>query len=75
VHVHVSGPDQSAAQPYMHARAAVVDGRIAYLGSISLSPDSSTTNRETGLILHQQAAVQKLGTQFNADYRSRTRSL
>jgi phosphatidylserine/phosphatidylglycerophosphate/cardiolipin synthase-like enzyme len=75
VHVHVSGPDQNAAQPYMHARAAVVDGKIAYLGSISLSPDSSTVNREMGLILHQRAAVRKLGAQFDADYRSRTRSL
>jgi phosphatidylserine/phosphatidylglycerophosphate/cardiolipin synthase-like enzyme len=75
VQVHVSGPDQSAAQPYMHARAAVVDGEIAYLGSISLSPDSSTVNREMGLILRQRAAVRKLGAQFEVDYRSRTRSL
>ena len=73
VHVHVSGPDQSAAQPYMHA--AVVDGEIAYLGSISLSPDSTTVNREMGLILRQRAAVRKLEAQFDADFRSRTRSL
>jgi len=75
VHVHVSGPDQSAAQPYMHARAAVVDGEIAYLGSISLSPDSSTVNREVGMILRQRATVLKLEAQFDADYRSRTRNL
>ena len=37
VDVHVSGPDESAQLPYMHARVAVADGKIAYLGSISLS--------------------------------------
>ena len=37
--------------PYMHARTAVADGTRAYLGSISLSPDSPTYNREVGLIL------------------------
>ena len=45
-HVHVSGPEERADQPYMHARAAVVDGEIAYIGSISLSADSIAFNRE-----------------------------
>jgi phosphatidylserine/phosphatidylglycerophosphate/cardiolipin synthase-like enzyme len=73
VAVHVSGPQESAQRPYMHARAAVVDGRTAYLGSISLSPDSTTTNREVGLILDDPATVTKLGAQFASDFQSLAR--
>jgi cardiolipin synthase A/B len=74
VHVHVSGPQQTAQLPYMHARAAVVDGRFAYLGSVSLSPDSITFNREMGLISQQPLLIQGLDAQFQSDYRSRTKS-
>jgi len=74
VKVHVSGPDQSAQMPYMHARAAVVDGNVAYLGSVSLSPDSITFNREMGLIFRQPRLVQALEAQFKSDYRLRTRA-
>jgi phosphatidylserine/phosphatidylglycerophosphate/cardiolipin synthase-like enzyme len=74
VHVHVSGPQESAQLPYMHARAAVVDDTIAYLGSVSLSPDSITFNREMGLISHQPLLVHGLDAQFQSDYLSRTKS-
>jgi cardiolipin synthase len=73
VAVHVSGPAESAQLPYMHARAAVVDGTFAYLGSISLSPDSSTFNREMGLISQQPFLVQALEAQFESDYHLRTK--
>jgi phosphatidylserine/phosphatidylglycerophosphate/cardiolipin synthase-like enzyme len=71
--VHVSGPDESPERPYMHARAAVIDGRVAYLGSVSLAPDSITFNREMGLILRERAAVRPLQAQFESDYQRRTR--
>ena len=74
VHVHVSGPEQTAQLPYMHARAAVLDGTVAYLGSVSLSPDSATMNREMGLILQQTAVVRKLGAQFESDFTLRTKT-
>jgi cardiolipin synthase A/B len=73
VQVHVSGPGETVDHPYMHARAAVVDGQIAYLGSISLSPDSITFNRETGRIVREPSVVQRLGAQFESDYQFRTR--
>jgi cardiolipin synthase A/B len=73
VDVHVSGPDETAQLPYMHARGAVVDGKIAYLGSVSLSPDSITFNREMGLILQQPSVVRALRAQFQSDYDTRTR--
>jgi cardiolipin synthase A/B len=74
VQVHVSGPQESAQLPYMHARAAIVDGRIAYLGSVSLSPDSITFNREMGLISQQPLLVHGLDAQFQSDYLTRTTS-
>jgi cardiolipin synthase A/B len=73
VAVHVSGPAESAELPYMHARAAVADGTIAYLGSISLSPDSITFNREMGLISRQPFLVQGLEAQFESDFQLRTK--
>jgi cardiolipin synthase A/B len=73
VEVHVSGPDESAQLPYMHARAAVVDGKVAYLGSISLSPNSITFNREMGLISRLPSIVGALETQFESDYQTRTK--
>jgi phosphatidylserine/phosphatidylglycerophosphate/cardiolipin synthase-like enzyme len=58
----------------MHARAAIIDGRIAYLGSVSLSPDSITFNREMGLISQQPLLIHGLEAQFQSDYLSRTKS-
>jgi cardiolipin synthase A/B len=74
VDVHVSGPEESAQFPYMHARAAVVDGKISYLGSISLSPNSITFDREMGLISEQRLLVRRLESQFESDFRLRTKS-
>jgi phosphatidylserine/phosphatidylglycerophosphate/cardiolipin synthase-like enzyme len=74
VQVHVSGQNETAELPYMHARAAVIDGKTAYLGSISLSPESITFNREMGMILHEEMVVRRLKAQFESDYRFRTSS-
>ncbi len=71
VNVHVNGR-QNPALPYMHARAAIVDGQSAYLGSISLSPDSAVFNREMGLIFRDSLTVEQLQAQFDSDYDSRT---
>jgi phosphatidylserine/phosphatidylglycerophosphate/cardiolipin synthase-like enzyme len=50
----------------------VADGRRAYLGSISLSPDSATYNREVGLILDDTRVVTKLQNQFEIDFHSKS---
>ncbi len=68
VAVHVSGPEESFEHPYMHARAAIADGRTAFLGSISLSPNSTTVNREAGFISKNAALAKALAEQFNKDY-------
>ena len=68
VHVHVTRPPESMTSPYMHARTAVADNKRAYMGSVSLSPDSITYNREVGLILEDKNFVEKLARQFEIDF-------
>ncbi len=75
VHVHVTQLPESSEFPYMHARSAVADGECAYLGSVSLSPDSSTYNRGVGLILNDKHFVDKLQDQFEIDYHSKSQKL
>lgn len=59
----------------MHARAAVVDGQIGYLGSISLSPEAVSIDREMGLIFRDNDRVHQLQAQFDSDYATRTHDL
>ena len=72
IHIHVTRPPESPESPYMHARTAVADGTRAYLGSISLSPDSPTYNREVGLILDDTHFVRTLQNQFEMDFKSKS---
>ncbi len=75
VDVHVSAAPETAERPYMHARAAVVDGSVAYLGSISLSANGTTFNREVGRIAPEPEVVEALRRQFEEDFTLRTRAL
>jgi phosphatidylserine/phosphatidylglycerophosphate/cardiolipin synthase-like enzyme len=72
IQIHVTRPPEGPDSPYMHARTAVADGRLAYLGSISLAPDSTTYNREVGLILSDRHVVKKLQNQFEIDFDSKS---
>jgi cardiolipin synthase len=74
IHIHVTRPPESPESPYMHARTAVADGTRAYLGSISLSPDSATYNREVGLILDDARFVRTLQNQFEIDFNSKSQA-
>lgn len=73
IQVHVTTLPESFQFPYMHARSAVADGKRLYLGSISLSPDSSTYNREVGIILKKKSVVHKVKKQFKTDYHLKSR--
>lgn len=68
IQVHVTLPPETATFPYMHARMAVADKKIAYMGSLSLSPNSITFNREVGLILDEYNFVRTLKRQFDIDF-------
>ncbi len=72
VDAHVNG-SVTPPMPYMHARADVVDGRVGFLGSVSVSPDSVAFNREMGLVVRDQALVQQLRSQFESDFQLLTR--
>lgn len=68
IHVHVTRHPESAQCPYMHARTAIFDKKEAYVGSISLSPNSTTFNREVGILLDDKNVIEKLLYQFEIDY-------
>ena len=72
IDVHVTQNPQSFNFPYMHARTAIADGCVAYLGSISLSPDSITFNREVGLILYNPKITKQIQEQFNIDFHTKS---
>lgn len=70
--VHVTLPPESADRPYMHARTAVSDGKRLYLGSISLSPDSITFNREVGVLLLEPPVVRRVKERFEQDWQNKS---
>lgn len=73
VQVHVTMPPETQQFPYMHARTAIADGRKIYLGSISLSPNSTTYDRGVGIIIKKKHLVDKMKKQFNIDYRTKSK--
>lgn len=54
--------------PYMHAKTMVVDGRVAYLGSIDLDTTERSQDRELGIIFRQPRLVSQLRNQFQSDW-------
>ncbi len=60
------------ASPYAHAKAILVDGERAYLGSVNFSAISLDQNREVGLITDTPSALRRLDAAFEEDWRSGT---
>ena len=56
------------APPYMHAKTMIVDGRIAYLGSIDLETTEATQDRELGIEFRLPNLVRQLNAQFQSDW-------
>jgi phosphatidylserine/phosphatidylglycerophosphate/cardiolipin synthase-like enzyme len=54
--------------PYVHAKAIVVDGARAYVGSANLSTASLTMNRELGLVFDVPAEVTHVAEVIAADF-------
>jgi phosphatidylserine/phosphatidylglycerophosphate/cardiolipin synthase-like enzyme len=54
--------------PYMHAKTMVVDGRTAYLGSIDLKTEQTTSDRELGIVFRPRRLVGAIRTRFEADW-------
>ena len=55
-------------RPYIHAKAIVVDGSVAYVGSENFSAASLDDNRELGLLFDAKGEVQKVDTTILADF-------
>lgn len=72
IDVHVTTLPETKKFPYMHARTAVADAQLVYLGSISLSPNSSTFNRGVGLFINKKCIVKKMRNQFEIDFHKKS---
>lgn len=59
---------REASAPYIHAKAFLIDGRRAFLGSENLSAQSLDRNREVGLTL-PSGQMSRLEDAFSADWR------
>ena len=53
---------------YMHAKAILVDGNRAWVGSVNGSDTSLNHNREFGIFLTDAASIAKLRQQMTADF-------
>ncbi len=58
----------TVSSPYVHAKAIVVDGKTAFVGSENLSTGSLQYNRELGVIFTVASQVQKVSTTIGSDF-------
>ena len=63
-----AGQYPPADTPYMHAKTMIVDGRLAYLGSIDLQTASTSEDRELGITFQAPRLVARLRAQFQSDW-------
>jgi phosphatidylserine/phosphatidylglycerophosphate/cardiolipin synthase-like enzyme len=59
-------------EPGVHVKAVVVDGTLAYAGSINLSWTSLTKNREVGLLITEPTNVAAMQTTMSHDWLTAT---
>lgn len=65
-------PVHALSSPYVHAKAIVVDGASAYVGSENLTYASLTGNREVGIVTTLPAAVSTVASTIAADFAAGT---
>lgn len=61
-------PVVSVSNPYIHAKAVVADGTLAYVGSENLTQNSLDSNRELGLVVGAASEVAKVASTVAADF-------
>lgn len=59
-------------EPGVHSKAIVVDGKVAYAGSINFSWTSLTKNREVGVLVDEATNVTSMRTTFEKDWATAT---
>jgi cardiolipin synthase len=58
--------------PFIHAKAIIIDGLYAYIGSINFSSTSFDKNREVGVLISSQDAVRELHNTFISDFNKKS---
>ena len=58
--------------PYVHAKALVVDGANAYVGSANFTYSSLQSNRELGVLIGTASEVAKVATTIDTDFKAGT---
>jgi cardiolipin synthase len=59
---------KTLSSPSVHAKTIVVDGKLAYVGSINLTTASIDKNREVGLVTETAAVLDRLKSTIDADF-------
>ncbi len=55
-------------QPYIHGKMILVDGNVAYVGSVNFSNNSTRRARELGIFFQNQTAANQLLSIFKSDW-------
>ena len=63
---------RSLSNPFVHAKALVVDGKIAYVGSENFTANSLQNNRELGVLVGKQSEVDTIASTIAADFAAGT---
>jgi phosphatidylserine/phosphatidylglycerophosphate/cardiolipin synthase-like enzyme len=54
--------------PYIHAKAIIVDGTSMYVGSANLTDNSMDNNRELGLVTQTGNVISPVQAAINTDF-------
>ena len=65
----VSIPVRSVSTPYIHSKAIVADGKLAYMGSENFTQNSLENNRELGVLVGKKSEVDKISAAIDADFK------
>ena len=68
VHALVMVSPATPDRPYIHAKTILVDGTMAYLGSVNFSNNSTTKARELGIVLRDAQIMTQIGAIFEKDW-------
>ncbi len=68
VAVRMMPAPEAADTPYMHSKMILVDGHVAYIGSVNFSGNSLAHARELGVIVDSAVAGGQIRATFEADF-------
>ena len=63
-------PTVKLANPYIHSKALVADGTLAYVGSANFTANSLDSNRELGLVVETPSEVALVASTIDKDFKA-----